>query len=179
MCVNAHFSPSLFHKYLISLIYAKALGRTTIFASPEAGSLAVRLEGERRQGLSKTAPMACLPKPGREPWPPDAPWQTHRRYLARRSCLTNVFSASFVQLVSGAGDENERLAAERGKLGGAGSVRDPCGFGPDKACRHVSGSSWHAPYHSARPPNWGILLRPARTRLSFARPISNPLPNRE
>jgi hypothetical protein len=58
-------------------------------------------------------------------------------------------------------------------------VRDPCGFGPDKACRHVSGSSWHAPYHSARPPNWGILLRPARTRLSFARPISNPLPNRE
>jgi len=57
MCVNAHFSPSLFHKYLISLIYAKALGRTTIFASPEAGSLAVRLEGERRQGLSKTAPI--------------------------------------------------------------------------------------------------------------------------
>ena len=166
-------SPSPCHKYLISLIYAKALGRTTIFASPEAGSLAVRLEGERRQGLSKTAPMACLPKPGREPWPPDAPWQTHRRYLARRSCLTNVFSASFVQLVSGAGDENERLAAERGKLGGAGSVRDPCGFGPDKACRHVSGSSWHAPS------NWGILLRPARTRLSFARPISNPLPNRE
>jgi hypothetical protein len=45
-------------------------------------------------------------------------------------------------------------------------VRDPCGFGPDKARRHVSGSSWHAPYHSARPPNWGILLRPARTRLS-------------
>jgi len=31
-CVNAHFSPSPFHKYLISLIYAKALGRTTIFA---------------------------------------------------------------------------------------------------------------------------------------------------
>ena len=122
--------------------------------------------GERRQGLSKTAPMACLPKPGREPWPPDAPWQTHRRYLARCSCLTNVFSASLVQLVSGAGDENERLAAERGKLGGAGSVRDPCGFGPDKARRHVSGSSWHARYHSARPPNWGILLRPARTRLS-------------
>jgi hypothetical protein len=51
--------------------------------------------------------------------------------------LTNVFSASFVQLVSGAGNENERLAAERGKLGGAGSVRDPCGFGPDKARRHV------------------------------------------
>ena len=44
------------------------------------------------------------------------------------------FSASFVQLVSAAGIENG-LAAERGKLGGAGGVRDPCGFGPDKAPR--------------------------------------------
>ena len=61
--------------------------------------------------------------------------------------MTNVFSVSFVQLVSGAGNENG-FAAERGKLGGAGSVRDPCGFGPDKARRHVSGCSWHAPYRS-------------------------------
>ena len=34
-------------------------------------------------------------------------------------------------MVSAAGNENG--LAERGKLGGAGSVRDPCGFGPDKA----------------------------------------------
>jgi hypothetical protein len=48
--------------------------------------------------------------------------------------LTNVFSASFVQLVSAAGIENG-LAAEGEKLADAGSVRDPCGFGPDKALR--------------------------------------------
>ena len=57
------------------------------------------------------------------------------------------------------------LADERGKLGGTGSVRDPCGFGPDKARRHVSSCSWPAPYRSARPPNWEILLRPARIRV--------------
>jgi hypothetical protein len=33
-------------------------------------------------------------------------------------------------------------------------VCDPRGFSPDKARRHVSGCSWHAP---ASPPNWGIL----------------------
>jgi hypothetical protein len=41
---------------------------------------------------------------------------------------------AFVQLVSAAGIENG-LAAERGKLGGAGNMCDPCGFGPDKARR--------------------------------------------
>jgi hypothetical protein len=35
-----------------------------------------------------------------------------------------------------------------------------------KARRHVRGCSWHAPYHLACPPNWGILLRPARTRVN-------------
>ena len=34
-----------------------------------------------------------------------------------------------------------------------------------KARRHVSSCSWPAPYRSARPPNWGILLRPARIRV--------------
>ena len=61
-----------------------------------------------------------------------------------------LLSASFVQLVSGAGNENENgLAAERGKRGGAGNVRDTCGFGPDKAHRHVVRCFWHAPYRKA------------------------------
>jgi len=69
-----------------------------------------------------------------------------------------LLSASFVQLVSGAGNENENgLAAERGKLGGAGSVRDTCGFGPDKAHRHVVRCSWHAPYPDSLPAKLGKL----------------------
>jgi hypothetical protein len=40
------------------------------------------------------------------------------------------------------------------------AVRGPCGFGPDKPRRHVIGCSWHAPYRSACPLNWGILLLP-------------------
>ena len=64
--------------------------------------------------------------------------------------MTNVFSASFVQLVSGAENENA-LAVERGELGGAGSVRDPCGFCPDKARRHVSEGSRRDPVGTAWP----------------------------